>query len=227
MKKFKKIVSATIAAAVALTAFAGLTISAEGNITAARIKELAESRKLIDRPDAEQILDYEFAEGRTTFTLEDIDRIDPITREYVYDITEEQPAPIRIGDIPGIETAFLCGPSAEVIAEGLENGKSFDEIVSEHDNQYCIVTDQKSPALYDPPEGPYTGAVTKEINVNYYAADENGDLREASKAEGSLRVDFHDTSVFDFGNAYDKIADALIDAGCKRLTTPVLIPERE
>ena len=215
MKKFRKIISAALAAAVALTAFAGLTVSAEGNITAARLKELAESRKLIDRPDAEQILDYEYAEGKTTFTLEDIDKIDPITREYVYDITEERPAPTKIGDIPGIETAFLCGPSAEVIAEGLGNGKSFDEIMSEHDNQYCIVTDQKSPALNDPPEGPYTGAVTKEINVNYYAADENGDLREASKAEGSLRVDFHDTSVFDFGNAYDKIADALIDAGCK------------
>ncbi len=224
MKKIKKIISAAIAAAVALTAFAGLTVSAEGNVTAAQLKELAESRRLIDRPDAEQILDYKFAEGRTTFTLEDIDKIDPITREYVYDITEERPAPTKIGDIPGIETAFLCGPSAEVIAEGLGNGKSFDEIVNEHDNQYCIVTDQKSLALYDPPEGPYTGAVTKEINVNYYAADENGDLREASKAEGSLRVDFHDTSVFDFGNAYDKIADALIYAGCKSVDDACIDP---
>ncbi len=215
MKKFRKIISAAIAAAVTLTALAGLTVSAEGNITAARLKELAESRKLIDRTDAEQILDYEFAEGKTTFTLEDVDKIDPITREYVYDITEERPAPIKTGDIPGIETAFLCGPSAEVIAEGLKSGKSFDEIINEHDNQYCIVTDQKSPALNDPPEGPYTGAVTKEINVSYYAADENGDLSETSKTAGSLRVDWHDTSVFDFGNAYDKIAGALVDAGCK------------
>ena len=49
MKKFKKIISAAIAAAVALTAFAGLTVSAEGNITAARLKELAESNTLLTK----------------------------------------------------------------------------------------------------------------------------------------------------------------------------------
>ncbi len=226
MKKIKKLLSTALAAAVALAAVSGLTVSAEGSVTGARLRELAESRRLIDRPDAEQILDCEYNEMQHSFTLEDLDKMDPITREYVYDITEERPAPMRLGDMPGIETAFGCGSSAEVIADGVASGKSFDEIMSEHDNLYYIVTDEKCYTLFDPPEGPYSGAITKVIDVNYYAEGENGELREADKSEGSLRVNCHDAGLFDFGNAYDKIADALTDAGCKSIDGACIEPAK-
>lgn len=163
-------------------------------------------------------------EMQNSFTLDDLDKMDPITREYVYDITEEPPAPMRLGDMPGIETAFGCGSSAEVIAEGLNSGKSFDEIMSEHDNLYYIVTDEKCYARFDPPEGPYTDAITKVIDINYYAPDENGELREADRSEGSLRVNCHDGGLFDFINAYDRIADALTDAGCRSIDGACIEP---
>ncbi len=60
MKKFKKIISAAIAAAVALNALAGLTVSAEGNITAARLKELAESNTLDKSPYAAEVLEQTY-----------------------------------------------------------------------------------------------------------------------------------------------------------------------
>ncbi len=60
MKKFKKIISVAIAAAVALTAFAGLTVSAEGNITGARLKELAESDTLDKSPYAAEVLEQTY-----------------------------------------------------------------------------------------------------------------------------------------------------------------------
>ena len=62
------------------------------------------------------------------------------------------------------------------------------------------------------------------IDVNYYAADENGELREADRSEGSLRVDCHNAGLFDFGNAYDRIADALTDAGCKSIDGACIEP---
>ncbi len=98
MKKLKKLLSAALTAAVALTAFSGLTVSAAGRVTAKDIKELAEVT-LREEPDYKAILG-------TTYIPDDGD----ITSAAIY------------GDVIDPNSAFLVYSSAEGYTRLIGNG---------------------------------------------------------------------------------------------------------
>ncbi len=98
MKKLKKLLSAALAAALALTAISGITVSAAGRVTANDIKELAEVT-LREEPDYKAILG-------TAYIPEDGD----ITSTAIY------------GDIIDPSSAFLVYSSAECYTRLIGNG---------------------------------------------------------------------------------------------------------
>ncbi len=191
MKKLKKILSAVLSAAVALTAVSGLTASAEGSVTGARLRELAESDTLDKNPYAAEILEQ-------TYTVHGAD---------VLGFSG------RIGDIIDPKKAFAAYGDAFDITKFFEadNGgsKNFDEAIAAQRLSFIGNTSDISTEYYARTEPTVNSDGAKSNAVSIFVNTLNGKLYTNLNANQSIFIDDEN---------YEKAAE-LINSG--NIGTPI------
>ena len=191
MKNFKKIISMAVAAAVALTAFAGLTVSAEGNITAARLKELAESDTLDKSPYAADVLE----------------------QNYMIPGADVLESSGRIGDIIDPKKAFAAYGDAFDVTKFFEadNGgsKNFDEAIAAQQFSFIGNKSDISTEYY----------VRIEPTVNADGARSNAVSVFVNTLNGKLYTNLNtNQSIFIDDEEYEKAAELINDSN---IGTPI------
>lgn len=176
MKKFGKIITWAVSAAMLITAFAGLNVHAASEVTGAQLKALAESRTLDQSPYVNEILDAEY-----------------YGEDYSFSVGKDQE---KIGDYIDSSKAYMsCNETylTQFFKPDKGGAKSFSEahaLRNAETGQYIY---------YMPTEGYDERGNRKAYSVEVYINKSDGEKHVYAYL-------YKDSQIPDYSKEYDKVA---------------------